>query len=138
MPPLVAAFNHYHYTEFFNKFLERCFKDVLIIFDTSASMDTFDVDSKFKPFLRRLVDDSRLGVSAKGSNIAIMSFGEKATIHLPFREHYDKGVYYEVINDINSLLLRVLRAKTKTFLALRKANEVYVNCKLYFSNRSFQ
>ena len=100
---------------------ERCFKDILFILDRSGSISPDVIDGKLKPFLRRLIDDPRLDVSAaKGSNIAIMTFSEEATVRLAFNETYDKSVYYEVINDFRSLV----GGRTKTFLALEKANKV--------------
>ena len=104
---------------------ERCFKDILIIVDMSGSIRRSDIDSKFKPFLRRLVDDPRSRVSEKGCNIAIMSFGEEATIRLPFSRHYNKSVYYEVIHNMSSWSLP--GARTKTFLALQQASEEIFN-----------
>jgi uncharacterized protein YegL len=101
---------------------ERCFKDILFILDTSGSINPDDVEDKFKPFLRRLIDDPRLDVSAKGSNIAIMSFSERATVRLQFNETYDKSVYHEVIDRYKKWI--VFGGRTYTFLALEKANKV--------------
>ena len=85
-----------------------------------------DFNTKFKPFLRRLVDDPRLEVSPKGSNIAIMSFDSKAaTIRLPFGKHYNKSVYYEKIDDTRSWRERHWWwVEPQLFLALERANKV--------------
>ncbi len=91
----------------------------MIILDTSTSISRYDAENKFKPFIRRLVDDSRLDVSSEGSNIAIMTFNDDAKMWVQFGQGYNKSVILQNLTDWYKD-----RGSTRTYFALEKANKV--------------
>ncbi len=95
----------------------------MIILDASASISRYQAEYKFKPFIRRIVDDPRLGVSSEGSNIAIMSFGEDPVMRAQFTQGYNKSVIDKTLQNLTKWILP--GARTKTYLALEKANKVF-------------
>ena len=67
-----------------------CKKDLLIILDTSLSVQAY-FEIKMKPFLKNLVTDSALDVSRDGTQIALILFSsaDRTKVELKFGDIYD-------------------------------------------------
>ena len=103
-------------------------KDILVLLDTSKSINASNFNNKVKPFLKELAENEDLAVGPQGTHIAIVGFSSKEKtmklLDFTYGESYS--------NAVDGMEWNIVQGnQTKTSLGFKKAGEVHMFFPLY-------